>query len=109
MADALTGLEGMNSYELIGNALNISPTSVLVLMVVVSIWALVWKGLALWKSSQKKSVPWFVVLLVLNTVGILEILYIFVFSKISLKGKSKGETVVTKTKTPEKKKTKKKK
>ncbi|MEE8131529.1 MAG: DUF5652 family protein [Candidatus Paceibacterota bacterium] len=45
------------------------------------IWSLVWKGLALWRSAQLGSKKWFVVLLVLNTAGILEILYIFVFSK----------------------------
>jgi len=91
MADPLTTLEGLTSYEAIGNLLGISTTSALVIVVVISIWALVWKGLALWKSSQKKSIPWFIILLVINTVGILEILYIFVFSKISLKGKSKAK------------------
>ncbi len=44
-------------------------------------WSLVWKGLALWKSAQRKEKWWFVVLLVINTVGILEILYLYVFSK----------------------------
>lgn len=45
------------------------------------IWSLVWRGLALWKAAQEGSKPWFVALLVLNTAGILEILYIFVFAK----------------------------
>ena len=44
-------------------------------------WSFVWKGLALWKSAQRKEKWWFVVLLVINTVGILEILYLYVFSK----------------------------
>ena len=44
-------------------------------------WSLFWKGLALWRSARLGSKKWFVVLLVLNTVGILEILYIYVFSK----------------------------
>lgn len=44
-------------------------------------WSLVWKGLALWKSAQRKENWWFVALLVINTAGILEILYLFVFSK----------------------------
>lgn len=46
-------------------------------------WSLVWKGMALWKAAHNKSIPWFVVLLLVNTLGILEILYIFVFSKKS--------------------------
>ena len=45
------------------------------------IWSLVWKGLALWKSARKGQNVWFVVLLVANTAGILDILYLYVFSK----------------------------
>jgi len=45
------------------------------------VWSLVWKGWALWKAARAGSKPWFVVLLVVNTIGLLEILYIFVFSK----------------------------
>ncbi|OGL62680.1 hypothetical protein A3C09_02785 [Candidatus Uhrbacteria bacterium RIFCSPHIGHO2_02_FULL_47_44] len=52
-----------------------------------TLWSLPWKGVALWKAAQKKDVYWFVALLVINTVGILEILYIFVFSKIEWKKK----------------------
>lgn len=54
-------------------------------IVIISIWALIWKGLALWKSARKSSPIWFVVLLVVNTLGILEILYLFVFSKLGQK------------------------
>lgn len=45
------------------------------------IWTLVWKGLALWKAARKNHSIWFIVLLMLNTLGILEILYIYVFSE----------------------------
>lgn len=44
-------------------------------------WSLVWKGLALWKAAQKGSKPWFIAFLVVNTLGILEILYYYVFSE----------------------------
>jgi uncharacterized membrane protein YadS len=53
------------------------------LIIILSLWSAVWKGFALYKAGAKKSVPWFVVLFILNTLGILEILYIFVFSKNS--------------------------
>ena len=52
-------------------------------LVLVLIWVLIWKGLALWKAAKKKSLVWFIVLLLVNTLGILEILYIFLFSGIS--------------------------
>lgn len=51
-------------------------------------WSLIWKGLALWKSARKNSQVWFIVLLIVNTLGILEILYIFLFSKIHSEKKS---------------------
>jgi len=76
-------------YTLVADLLGISLGAAIVIFTIISIWTLVWKGLALWKSAQKKSIVWFVVLLIVNTLGILEILYIFVFSKMDLKKKSK--------------------
>lgn len=57
------------------------------LIVLVMAWSLAWKGFALWRASKKNSVVWFVALLIFNTMGILEILYIFLFSKIDLRKK----------------------
>ncbi len=51
------------------------------ILLVLAIWALIWKGIALWKAARNGSKPWFAALLILNTVGILEIIYIFYFSK----------------------------
>jgi hypothetical protein len=50
-------------------------------IVLVIIWTLVWKGLALWRAARNGDAVWFVVLLVVNTLGVLEILYLFVFGK----------------------------
>jgi len=50
------------------------------LLIVILIWSLVWKLLAFWKSARKKQVIWFIVFALVNTIGILEILYIYVFS-----------------------------
>lgn len=47
------------------------------------LWSFVWKGFALWIASREGKKWWFVVILVLNTAGILEIIYIFAFSKWS--------------------------
>lgn len=44
-------------------------------------WVVVWKGLALWKAARHDQKWWFIPLLVVNTLGILEILYIYVFSQ----------------------------
>jgi len=45
------------------------------------IWSLVWKGIALWKAARNEHKWWFIALLIVNTVGLLEIIYIFLFSK----------------------------
>ncbi len=50
-------------------------------MLLMVLWTLPWKGVALWKAARLEKKWWFIVLLVVNTLGILEILYIFVFSK----------------------------
>lgn len=52
-------------------------------MILLLLWVLPWKGVALWKAARASSKPWFVALLVINTLGILEIVYIFFFSKKS--------------------------
>jgi methionyl-tRNA synthetase len=44
-------------------------------------WTLPWKGVALWRSARNHHLVWFIVLLLVNTLAILEIIYIFGFSK----------------------------
>ena len=66
----------MNSMEPI-----ISEGADTVLLLLMALWTLPWKGVALWKAAHLGQKKWFVALLVLNTLAILEILYIFVFSK----------------------------
>jgi hypothetical protein len=52
------------------------------LFLLLAVWALFWKGLALWHSSRKGEQWWFIALLVLNTFGILEIIYLFAVAKM---------------------------
>lgn len=44
-------------------------------------WSLPWKGMALWRAAKQGSRGWFIVLFLVNTVAILDILYLFFFSK----------------------------
>ncbi len=44
-------------------------------------WSLVWKGMALWLAARNGDLAWFVALFLVNTLGILEIIYIFIFSR----------------------------
>jgi len=52
-----------------------------VYLVIALVWSLAWKGVALWKSAGRKEKWWFIAFLVVNTLGVLEIAYIYYFSK----------------------------
>jgi len=54
------------------------------ILIIILIWSLIWKGIALWKAARKNSIMWFVILLIVNTLGILEILYIFLLSEMKI-------------------------
>ena len=47
-------------------------------IIVLAIWSIIWKGLALWKSARRGDKYWFIAMLIINLVGLLEIIYIFV-------------------------------
>jgi methionyl-tRNA synthetase len=51
------------------------------LILLAILWTIPWKGVALWKAVKNNHKWWFIALLVINTLGVLEIFYIFVFSK----------------------------
>ena len=54
-------------------------------LLLLALWSLVWKGLALWHAGRKGQPAWFVILLVVNTLGILEIIYLFFVLKLKFK------------------------
>jgi hypothetical protein len=55
------------------------------LILLVLLWSIVWKGLALWHSARRAQPWWFTILLVVNTLGILEIIYLFFVAKLKFK------------------------
>jgi glucan phosphoethanolaminetransferase (alkaline phosphatase superfamily) len=61
------------------------------LIIVAVIWTLIWKGLALWNSARNHQKVWFIILLIVNTLGILEIIYLLFFRK------NKNDLVTTTT------------
>jgi hypothetical protein len=60
-----------------------------------AIWSLVWKGFALWHAARNHQRVWYIALLILNTLGILEIIYLLFFRKN--KNNLVRTTTVTKT------------
>jgi len=59
-------------------ALNVFPVWLLIVFI---LWSLVWKGFSLWRAAQLSHRNWFIVLLVLNTAGILDIIYLYFVSR----------------------------
>lgn len=51
------------------------------ILAVIVIWDMIWRGIALWKAGRSNDKLWFVLLLILNTAGILPIVYIFIINK----------------------------
>ena len=51
--------------------------------VLATLWTIPWKGWALWLAARRREKWWFIALLLLNTLAILEIIYIFLVAKRS--------------------------
>lgn len=54
------------------------------LVILILVWSLLWKGLALWRSAKRDDMWWFLAFLVINTFGILEIIYLFAITGAKL-------------------------
>lgn len=48
-------------------------------IVLAFVWGMLWKGLALWYAARQRQRAWFIALLLVNTLGLLEIIYLFLF------------------------------
>ncbi len=46
------------------------------MMILLIIWTLIWKGLALWRSARLNQKGWFIAILIINFFGVLEIAYL---------------------------------
>lgn len=51
-------------------------TGWLIVLSLLLAWELFWKGWGLWRSARKGQAGWFVLILLLNTAGILPIIYL---------------------------------
>jgi methionyl-tRNA synthetase len=57
-----------------------TPVETLLLSIFL-VWSFIWKGIALWKCGRNNQLVWFIALLVVNTAGILEIIYLLWFQR----------------------------
>jgi hypothetical protein len=59
------------------------PIAFWLILIPLGIWELIWKGIALWKCGRNNQLKWFIFILILNTLGILPIIYLKFFQKKS--------------------------
>jgi methionyl-tRNA synthetase len=52
-----------------------------ILIVLMIIWSLIWKGFALWKSARNGQTAWFIIFMTINTIGLLEIGYLIMMKE----------------------------
>ncbi len=72
---------------------NLSTTWTVLLGILV-LWEWTWKGIALWKASRNDQLGWFIALMLINSVGVLPIIYLSMYRKLLdfKRGVSKFET-----------------
>lgn len=63
--------------ENIFNLLNFGSPLEKTLFIVILLWSIFWKLYAVWYSARNNNKGWFIVLVLVNLFGILEIIYVF--------------------------------
>jgi len=83
------------ALETLAQKLGLSLETLVIIFIAVLLWKLIWYGLALFRTIEKKHKAWFVVLFasvfLLNDLGILAIIYLLITrdKKKSKKSKEK--------------------
>ncbi|OGD67315.1 hypothetical protein A2442_00925 [Candidatus Campbellbacteria bacterium RIFOXYC2_FULL_35_25] len=58
-----------------------NPELFILIIILIALWVLPWKGYALWRASKNGHSKWFVAIFLINTMAILDIIYIFFVDK----------------------------
>ncbi|MHB1043168.1 MAG: DUF5652 family protein [Eubacteriales bacterium] len=45
------------------------------------LWSIIWKAIALWHAARNSQIVWYIILIIINTAGVLEIIYLLFFRK----------------------------
>jgi len=61
------------------------PEYMIPVLIVAIVWSLTWKALALWTAAKKGNKVWFIILLLVNSLGLLEAFYLFGIEKVKTK------------------------
>ncbi|TGC11588.1 hypothetical protein CUN85_00445 [Methanolobus halotolerans] len=60
---------------------DVQSTAFWAIILILVIREIVWKGIGLWKAARNKQKYWFIAMLIINSVRIIPIIYIFLFQK----------------------------
>lgn len=55
--------------------------NIALIVVIIIIWESIWKGIGLWRAAKNNQLNWFIAIFILNTLGILPIVYLKFFQK----------------------------
>lgn len=61
-----------------------TPSTLNWILLAIALWTIPWKVYAVWTAAKRREKKWFVAMLILNTVALLEIFYIFMIAKKSV-------------------------
>ena len=50
-------------------------------MIPLIIWSITWKAIDIWKAARNRQLGWFLVLFIINSAGLLPILYIYYYQR----------------------------
>lgn len=65
------------------------------LIILILLWTLPWKGWAIWLAARNYHRGWFIVLFLTSTLAILDIIYIFFIGRPEYKKVQEGENNTT--------------
>lgn len=66
---------------LVSNSASTISAGMITFIILAGIWSVVWTAIAMWKAARNGHKAWYIVLLLINTLGILDILYIYIWGK----------------------------
>ncbi|MBU2025873.1 MAG: DUF5652 family protein [Patescibacteria group bacterium] len=58
------------------------PAVLIWILIILTLWTIPWKAMALWKSARSGQIGWFMFFVLINTAGIMEILYLKRLSRL---------------------------
>lgn len=59
----------------------LQPPAIYIWLIPLLLWSLLWKGIALWKAGRNNQAGWFTLLFLVQTLGVLDLIYILFFQK----------------------------